>query len=274
MKTRTKILTVILALPLLAWGGFALAVQPSNDRDWAVDQAVQPEISVESGAVTIRNIRHFSYNTTEDYTPAYLEAAYRPEDLIGVWYAVEPLQGSPHAAHTFLSFEFEGDRFLSVSVEIRKEKGEKFSAFKGMLRRYELMYVIGSEEDLVALRSNHRRDDVYLYPLLIPREKAQELFVSMMTRAQELQADPEFYHTVTNTCMTNIVSHINEVLPGTVPPSYKTLLPAHSDELFYDLRLIPHEVPLEEIRARHRINERALLHAGDPRFSRLIRNAD
>lgn len=274
MQTRTKIFTAILALPLLAWGGFALAVQPSNDRDWSADQTVQPVITVQEDAVTIRNIRHFAYETTEDYVPAYLEDTYRLEDLVGVWYVVEPLQGSPHAAHTFLSFEFTGDRFLSVSVEIRKEKGEKFSALKGMLRRYELMYVIGSEEDLIALRSNYRKDDVYLYPLLIGQPAAAELFLSMMERAQALQENPEFYHTVTNTCMTNIVSHINAVLPGTVPLSYKTLLPAHSDELFHDLRLIPHEVPLEEIRARHRINERALEHEGDPRFSRLIREAE
>lgn len=264
----------IIALPVLAWGGFAIAVQPSNDRDWAEDQAVHPRISVEGDVVRISDMRNFSYTATDIYESGYMEGEYDINDLRGVWYIVEPFPGNPGAAHTFLSFEFADDRFLPVSVEIRKEKGESFSALKGMLRRYELMYVIGDERDLVKLRSNYRKDEVFVYPLLISNDSAKELFLSMMARAQQLQEYPEFYNTLSNTCMTNIVSHLNTILPGTVPMSYKTVLPAYSDELFYDLKLIPHDAPLEEIRQRYRINERAMQYADDPMFPRLIRTED
>ena len=47
---------------------------------------------------------------------------------------------------------------MAVSVEIRKEKGESFSPWRGLLREYELMYVVGDERDVIRLRTNYRRD--------------------------------------------------------------------------------------------------------------------
>jgi len=57
------------------------------------------------------------------------------------------------AAHTFVSFGFKSGDFLAISIEIRKEKGESFSAWRGLLKRYELMYVIADERDVIKLRA-------------------------------------------------------------------------------------------------------------------------
>ena len=58
-----------------------------------------------------------------------------------MYYIVEPFGDWEGAAHTFFSFEFEDNQFVSISVEIRKEQGEDFSALKGLFKQYELRLV-------------------------------------------------------------------------------------------------------------------------------------
>jgi len=140
-----------------------------------------------------------------------------------------------------------------------------------MLKQYELMYVVGDERDLIKLRTNYRKDDVYLYPVRATAEQRRTLFVSMLRRANALRERPEFYNTLTNTCTTNIVRHVNEISPRRVPLSFKVLLPGYSDQLAYDLGLIDTDLPFEQARQRYRVNARALQFADSARFSTLIR---
>lgn len=248
------------------------SIRPSNNREWNLDQQVLPEISISGNQVTIKNIRNFTYRTTTDYTPGYYDKTFDLTKLKNVYYMVEPFSGhGAGAAHTLLSFEFEPDTFVAISVEIRKEVGEKFSPLKGLLRQYELMYVVADEKDVIKLRSNYRRDQVYLYPMAGSIEKKQTLFLDMLARAQKLQTKPEFYNTLWSTCTTNLVSHLNKISPDRVPFSFKVLMPAYSDRLAYDLGLIDTDLSFEEIKAKYLINERAEKYADDPNWSVKIR---
>jgi hypothetical protein len=175
-------------------------------------------------------------------------------------------------AHTFVTFGFDDGQYLGVSVEIRKEVGESFSPWRGVARGYELTYVVGDERDLIGLRANFRHDSVYLYRTTATPAKAREMFVSMLRRANKLAAEPEFYNTLTSTCTTNIVRHVNEIAPKRVPFSFKTLLPAYADELAYKVGLLDTTVPFDSLRARAKINARAAAAADSPDFSRLIRS--
>ena len=170
-----------------------------------------------------------------------------------------------------MSFGFSDSEYIAISVEIRKEKGESFSPLGGLLRQYELIYIVGDERDLIGLRANYRHDDVYLYKMKATKEQVRELFVSMLKRTNRVAQHPEFYNTLTNTCTTNIVDHIDVIAPGRIPFSYKTLLPAYSDELAFDLDLIDTSLPSDQYRAAHQINEQAKLHAGNADFSEAIR---
>ena len=216
------------------------------------------------------NIRNFTYSNTSTYVPSYYNATYNLSRLDSVWYIVEPFSEWEGSAHTFLSFGF-NDSFLAVSVEIRKEKGEIFSAVKGLFKRYELMYVLGDEKDLVKLRSNYRKDNVYLYPVNTSRETMQLLFVDILSRVNELYAKPEFYNSLTNTCTTNIAKHANRIKPGRIPFNVAILAPGYSDKFAYELGIINTTLPYEEIRKHFQINERAMKYANDSQFSLRIR---
>jgi hypothetical protein len=247
--------------------------EPSNNRDWTPDQARLPWAELAGHRVEVHNVRNARYRSPEDYDIAWEDRSYDLDRLRSAWFVVEPFESQDWEgpAHTLMSFGFAGGDYLAISVEIRKEKREEFSPWKGLLRQYEVMYVVGDERDLIQLRTNHRRDPVYLYPVRAPRERIEQMFVSMLRRANHLRQEPEHYNTLTNTCTTNIVRHVNELVPGRVPWSYKTLLPGYSDELAYELGLIDTQLPFPAAKHHFRIDDDALRAAGRDDFSRRIR---
>lgn len=266
-----KLILWAIAIIVIAYIALIIIVRPSNDRDWTVDQAVLPSAEINGNLVSIKNIRNFSYTSTHDYTPGYYDATFDLSKIKNVYFVVEPFSGYVGAAHTFLSFEFGGDRFVSISVEIRKEKGESFSAVKGVLRQYELTYVIADERDVVKLRSNHRKDKVFVYPIITTPEKMRAVFVSMIERANKLNEKPEFYNTLVSNCTTNLAKHVNEITPGRVSWNITYLLPENSDKYVYDVGLIDNTLPFDETRTAHYINDIAEKFADSPDFSLKIR---
>jgi hypothetical protein len=278
LKWLKRILLFLLIIIILLASLFTIvhfSTRATNDRAWNEDQAILPYAEINNNLVSIYNIRNFSYASTTSYIANYYDKVFDLNKLKKVWYIVEPFSGIPGSAHTFLSFEFEDNQFVSISVEIRKEKGEAYHPIKGLFNKYELMYVIADEQDVIKLRSNYRKDLVYLYPIRTTADKAQELFLDMLKKANDLKEHPQFYNTITNTCTTNIVSHVNKITPKRVPFfNLRILLPANSDKLAYDLGLIDTNLSFEQARERYFINNRAEKYATSSDFSIKIRDED
>src|ERR1051325_4898057 len=261
------VLLLLLSLPFVY---VQITEHPSLDRDWSPDQAVMPRVTIDGDKITIDKVRNFTYRATDDYTPVYEQRTYDLATLDSVWFVVEHFGDVPAIAHTFLSFGFGGE-YVAISVEIRKERGEVYSPLKGLLRQYELMYVVADERDVIGLRTNFRRDPVFLYPVKTTRERMRRMFVEMLARANRLALEPEFYNSLTNNCTSNIVAHVNTLAPRSIPFSYKTLFPAYSDRLAYELDLIPADQPFDKVQAAHRIDLLAQRDRVGPDFSSLIR---
>ena len=274
LRVRARHVSAAVALLLLGALAACLSIRPSNDRAWSPDQAVLPYAEIDGHVVRIHNIRNNRYQSPDRYMVDYYDRTFDLDGLESAWFIVEPFAGVPGPAHTFVSFGFASGQYVAISVEIRKERGESFSPLKGLLRRYEVMYVVADERDVIKLRSNYRHDDVYVYPVRAERAKVRRMFVEMLGRANELRERPEFYNTLTNTCTTNIVRHVNTIAPRRVPLSYKVLLPAYADRLAYDIGLLDTTLPFEEARRRFKVNDRALRYADSPDFSRLIRGVE
>lgn len=262
---------IVIVLVVLTYGIFSLLIQPSTTRNWNTDQIITPTIIISTSTISIKNIRDFSYITTSDYMPHYYGKVINRGSVKKVWFIVEPF-AQPGFAHTFLSFEFNDGTFLSISVEIRKEVGESFHPIKGVLRQYELMYVIADERDVINLRANYRNDNVFLYPAKISTAKANELFENILTRAKKLEEKPEFYNTLTNTCTTNIVDHINSIAEDRLISLDKRILfPEDSDYYAYELGLLDTTLPKESLREKYQINTLAKEYKDSPLFSKKIR---
>jgi hypothetical protein len=93
----------------------------------------------------------------------------------------------------------------------------------------------------------------------------------MLDRANKLAAKPEFYHTLTNNCTTNLVDHVNTLRPGAIPRDWRVLFPGHSDKMLFDLGLLETTGSYQAAKLRARINNRAILYKNDPNFSKRIR---
>ena len=250
-------------------------VSPSNTRNWSPDQAVLPYAEFRGDQVLVRNVRHCRYFDGETYVVEHNDRQYDLAHLRGVDFFVIPFDNMPAIAHTMLSFEFvEPDgspEHLAVSVEIRKEVGEEYAAWKGSARQYELMYVLADERDVVNVRGNHRREEVYLYETTATPEQARLLLADVLGRVNELAAKPEFYDTMTNNCTTNIARHINRVSPRRIRYDYRVLLPGHSAKMAYDEGLIVRKGSFAETKAAAHITPKTILYAEREDFSELIR---
>jgi hypothetical protein len=265
---------IALALVLVALLPVAVCSlrRPSLTREWTADQKVLPRTEFRGPLVTVHNVRNFDYVSESKYVPRYYDRTYDLRQLDTMWFVVEPFSDFDGAAHTFVSYGFRNGTYLAVSVEIRKEKGETYSPWKGLVRQYELSYIAGDERDLIGLRTNHRRHDVYLYPIRSTPEARRKMFVEMLTRANALQVKPEFYNTATNTCTTNIVRHVNAIVREPIAPwSAAVLLPGYSDRLAWKLGLIDTSLPLAELRERYYISDLARAAEDAEDFSQRIR---
>jgi len=259
-------LTIAGFLLVLAWW---FTLKPSNDRDWQPDVTVLAYADINGNDVTLHNIRNCDYRTETDFDVRYYDKTFdlrklRTADLFMVYW------GSPYMAHTMLSFGFDGDYHVCFSIETRKEKGEGYSAIKGLFRKFELIYVLGDERDLVRLRTNYRQgEEVYLYRLRASPEKARALFLGYLRRMNSLRLRPEWYSAITQNCTTSIRTQRSAA--DRAPWDWRMLANGYGNELLYERGLINTNLPLAELTRSAHINDRAKAADNAADFSLRIR---
>jgi hypothetical protein len=263
-----------LAAVIAAVGIWLGSLEPSATRPWVPEQAVLAEARIDRGIARVHNVRDFTYTARKEFTAKYADRTYDLNKLTSVWYVLTPFnEGWRGPAHSFVSFGFADSQFVSISVVARREPGETYDAVKGLFRRFELMYVVGDERDLIGQRAAFSDDRVYLYPIKASPERMRFMFVSMLERANKLRERPEFYNTLTNNCTSNVVAHVNRIVPNAVPAGYKTMMPGYTDEVAMRLGLIDTGLDIEQARERFQINARARKYITDPYFSLRIRES-
>jgi hypothetical protein len=249
-----------------------LGERPSNDRRWRPDLRVLATADFEGDHVLIRNVRNCRYRTEEDYDVRHYDLEFKLDDVQSVDFVIVPFSNMPLIAHTMLSFGLRNGQYFSISVEGRLEQGENYSATNGTSNEFELIYLIGDERDLIPLRTEVRKVDVFIYPGRATPEQVQLLLIDMLDRANKLAVKPEFYHTLTNNCTTNLVDHVNTLRPGAIPRDWRVLFPGHSDKMLFDLGLLDTSGSFQTAKLRARVNNRAILYKDDPNFSKRIRD--
>lgn len=267
-KTAMGLIGVALLAGAVGW----TAIEPSNARDWLAEQRLTPRASFDGSTVTIDNVRTFRWGPGSHVRPGWETRAYDLNGVASVWYVLTPFSRDRRGpAHAFVSFGFDDGRHVAVSIEARRERAEQYSIVRGMLKRYEIMYVIGDESDLIHQRVL-RGDDVYVYPMRATRGQARALLTDMLARANELHARPEFYGTLRNNCTTNLLDHVNSIAREPIPYGRRILLPGYSDEIAHERGLIDTDLPLSAARERFLVNDRALAAPYGDDYSHMIRS--
>jgi hypothetical protein len=271
-KTIIKVIMAVglFLLIIIVW---QITKKVPMEGDWQEHLSILSTAEFNGDFVTVKNVRNFRYGPTEDdMQPGYYDKIYDLRQVKRVWYVTEPF--SNLAAHTFVSFEFNNEDFLSISIEARKTKSQKFSIVQGLFRTYPLIYIAADERDAVLMRANVRRDKVYVYPARLENpENARLLLVDMLTRMNELlTTKPAWYNSVYANCTSSIVQHVNNITPKRLSNfSWQLWLTSSADELALKHGLIDTNLSIIQAREKYNINETSMRVGDVPSYSIDIR---
>lgn len=255
---------------LLGWWG---RIAPSDTRAWADDVARHLQSQQHGSLLTLTNVRNFDWRSDTDYTPRWETRRYNLDRLQSVDMAVSYWMG-PAIAHTLVSFGFDngqgGAEQLVFSIEIRKERGEQFSALAGFFKQFELVLVAADERDLLRVRTNVRGEDVFLYRVEMPPDVRRALLLAYLAEADTLATTPRFYDTLLANC-TTIVYGMAQRIVGGLPLDWRLLASGYLPEYLNDVDALVPGYDLATLRAAGRITLRAQAADADPLFSQAIR---
>jgi hypothetical protein len=245
-------------------------IPASNTRQWQDDVARVPSAEIDGDSLTLHNVRNFRYRSSTDYDSAWETRHYdlsmlRTLDIFFSYWS------SSAIAHSMLSFGFDDGQYLCLSVETRKEIGEEYDPLGFFFKRFELIYVLGDERDLIALRTSIRREDTYLFPRDLPPARVRALLLDILQRVNSLARKPEHYRTVRDNCMTSLVGHMNTVYETPIPFSFKLVVNGYMPELAYERGQLPQDAPFDVVKQRYAISTAARDSSADAEFSKRIR---
>src|SRR5262249_8629348 len=170
-----------LFLGVLVWFS---SIKPSHDRPWRPEVAGVPRAFIDRDRGRVIGVRPFAYRKLDDFTVRYEEREVSLSHLNSLDFYLSYWMPGP-IAHTFLSFGFDNAPPVSISIEARPEIGESFEPVASLFKQFELIYIVGEERDLVRVRTNYRKEDVFLYRIRISPDFARRLFLFYLKRANE-----------------------------------------------------------------------------------------
>jgi hypothetical protein len=269
-RWRGLIAFAVLFVALLAWWW---SIPARNDRDWIRDVRVTPTAELHGDTLTVHGVRNFSYRSETDWDERWEDRTYDLAKLQGLDLFMA-YWGSPTIAHTIMSWDFADAPPLAISIETRKEQGESYSAVRGFFRQYELYYVVADERDVIALRTNHRGEQVFLYRLRTPPARVRALLLSYVQAMNGLAATPKWYNAFDQNCTTSIEGHTRTLAAdgGPVPVwDWRLYLNGRLDELLWEQGIVNSSLPFPALRAASDITARARAAGDGPGFSERIR---
>jgi hypothetical protein len=266
-ETLGSAIALVALLLFLVWWQ---TIRPSDTRLWADDVALHVESQVEGDLVTLANVRNFDWRTEVDYDVRWETRRYDLSRIQSVDVAVSYWMG-PAIGHTLVCFGFSDAPPLAFSVEIRKKRGQSFSAIGGFFRDFERTLIAADERDILRVRTNVRGEEVILYRIAAMEPAAmRSLFLAYLEHAESLRREPRWYNTITANCTTLVFDMARLVVKG-LPLDYRLLLSGYLPDYLFDVGALTPGYDFETLRRAGHIVERAKAADTDPEFSRRIR---
>ncbi len=232
---------------------YYLCIPPSNERNWQPSWSQSASGTVSGDTLVIQNVRDFRYRTPEDFDVRYATKTYDLKKLESLDFAVSHWDGIKAVSHTLLSFGFSDGQHLALSAETRLDETDTQGAVAGLFKRFELQFIFSTEEDIFALRTNYRHEDLYLYRVQIDDPaKIKAVLLDFVNRANESLVKPQFYNTVTNNCTTALRPSLKKFMDNS-PSRWNaiSILNGYVDQKAFDRGWLKHR-PGETFDVLHR----------------------
>lgn len=244
-------------------------IKPNDHANWAPDVARQVTGSLDGNMLTLTNMRGFEWRSDGNFTERWSTRTFdlnklRTLDLFVSYWA------GPEIAHTIMSFGFEGDNYIAWSIEVRRLRGGEYSPIADLFKSSPLVLIAADERDIIRLRTNIRHEDVQLYRLGAPPEKARRLLLEYVADANRLAKSPRFYNSITTNCTTTIVKMMRAV-GDTMPFNWRFIVNGYLPDYAYQRGALDTRTPLPVLKALAHIDKSADMADSSPDFSRLIR---
>lgn len=220
-------------------------IDARQDREWAAEVSRVFTYEQNGNLVTLHNVRNFNWHSENDYDEKWETRTVNLSQISGVNVITSYWMG-PQIAHTLVSFDFEHSPPLTFSIEIRKEKNESFSALGGFFRKFELSLIAADEKDILFTRSNIRKEQLYFFPIQMPKAEMRALFEEYLHTAKKLEYTPKWYNTLTSNCTTLVFDMAQAISQHQYPTDYRLLLSGYLPNYLYDLHAFSHQWSMEE----------------------------
>jgi hypothetical protein len=230
-----------LLIPLLAaeisFAIFFMTLSPQKQFENCIfkkEFAVKPEINfLPDGKFEVINFRQHIYRSPEDYDEVFLKKTFDPAKIQSVDIAFVYWGYDSFVAHNMLNFKFSDGQELAVSVEPRTPVGVGRDPFSCLCKQQELLFVIGSPDDLFDLRSDFRGEDLYVYQTAFSPEEAAIILDHIIKRTAALQKNPEFYNLITDNCLTAWLPAFQAARPA-CRYDIRVIFNGLADRMFFD----------------------------------------
>ena len=134
-----------------------------------------------------------------------------------------------------------------------------------------MIYVLGDEKDLLRLRTNFRKEEVFLYPTTLKKEEVCKVFDVIIERINSIANRPEFYDTLSQNCLTSLAADFRKVIKAKSNYDYRRILSGYSDEALFENGRIDSKLSFKETRQLHYINQYLQDDINGDNYSRKIR---
>ena len=232
--------------------------QKRPNRPWRKTHQLLASSVIENGEVKIYNIRDFRYPSGDENNPEvrFINKTFPINTIESTWLSCITFR--PRFAHLIVSFGISDGTYIAISVEIRYKENDPYILWKTFTPHYWLSYVIATEEDVLRLRTDVRKNElVYTYRLALSPEESQNLFLDMIKRAEKVNHhSPERFNSAYNSCTSNTISHISQASKRKLPFHFSHYFTSSLDrylakEGFFEIK----GKLSEESREKHFINE-------------------
>ena len=215
---------------------------PSNNKNWSLGNSKTASIQINADQVVIKNFRdadwqNLDLTTLKNDDGLFKDIEFQLSDIKSLKAVVSHFAILSEIAHIFILFELKDNTTIGLSVEARKEQGEKYSLSGGLSAKFELIYLLSSYRDIVGIRLM-RDEEVYSYPIKATAEEAQSLFKVVAARTNQLNQQPELYHLFVKNCTTEIVKLVNKIADKSFPQLIQSFMPGDTGKALYQMDLI------------------------------------